>query len=1283
MKILPCILLATVITASAFAQDQLFEDCISDDLYVTPGTSTLIDCGIQTSPDYTYQWVSQNPSLLAYLSDLGKASPEFRAPENIDTPLNIVYQRIVFDQTGDPVNQSRVSVTVQNGGGLQTNDTESIIRGGVDQFLLDGIYSGAGVANTIQLPFDADGVVSSDLPYLQCASPITVESGALVEIPCTGLNQSAGFLNYHVEFDWPPYSTTELVAEGEFVYMVQAPVIESATSVQTLELYIEMPNVGRIVSEQVEIHVINRAPKLQCQDITVVEGEQVKVPCSITSAGSPRIQILSDLISPEIFNDWPTIPVPEVNQDRSVLVTVRAFGEANTVAEAEFLLNVQQTRAPLVFQLNCTGEPPLPFKQYEGELIPEELSVSCVVEDPPSEKLIWQVGAEAEAPRLDFSRFMIYPERNLFEFTITLLNDVDADLIWNYKVITRPDRVDDDIPPTVTADVDITILEKPNIIITCGDDMTVQTGELPLTLKCKAATEWNHDPDLQEDPVFTYTWEAVGENRLMAERLLSPENPNLGSRTFNVPDASEQDDPTATYTYEVNAETINAVNTTDPPENPGMISVTVINLEQLSLNCDSPIEIFAGDPDEPLSCTSAQGQVPNLSYKWELQDGPSDRLVEGSSGSPPIFEVPITVETTETYTYDIHVEAAPMFQDSDLQTVVIEVSPRFIEIDCDDITVRPGDEPLPLMCRATTDPAHPDEPLDYMWEWNSESGLPLLTGDLNSGMPIFNVPADQPEAVVTYTYMVNALSPKATPSPDPETLTVTIEKYSISLECPEELVVTVRASPQPIECSVSSEEGAQLEYIWDWTPTERLTNEETGSPLFNVPSRQQEYSVSYDYRVTVSAEGAIGDQTSVSVIVLSPLEEIVQQVEITVSELDFGVVGPNGQILIDPSTELISGIVYDGAQSHSGRMMIVARDSVTVSVEQLPSVILAHVDSGRELMLMPQLANSESCSTFSANNQTSRILQISMRPDDCQILRIGGEINLDNTEPGLYSGQVPVALTVNGLDQLQTIPVVVSVEPERRTVLLGPEGVGFRAASGTGASLEWQQSISIQPQVAVLTPQTRSGTFKLMNPSVYPMEVEVDLEFGYREAREDERFSVGVTTQEDVQGDLTSIVAVHPTVVLLSPGETQSVHYGIDDDAELQEQGYAGMFNFTVTPREFINQSQSPTTTNARVTFQAPGIYTSRPAPIQASLESKTNSDLVLLLETGGIPFYGEVIVENESGDQVGRSQVLIYTRSRVRIQLDSLPEGDLILRFESSAPNQGSPPNIILSPNS
>jgi len=130
MKILPCILLATVITASAFAQDQLFEDCISDDLYVTPGTSTLIDCGIQTSPDYTYQWVSQNPSLLAYLSDLGKASPEFRAPENIDTPLNIVYQRIVFDQTGDPVNQSRVSVTVQNGGGLQTNDTESIIRGG-------------------------------------------------------------------------------------------------------------------------------------------------------------------------------------------------------------------------------------------------------------------------------------------------------------------------------------------------------------------------------------------------------------------------------------------------------------------------------------------------------------------------------------------------------------------------------------------------------------------------------------------------------------------------------------------------------------------------------------------------------------------------------------------------------------------------------------------------------------------------------------------------------------------------------------------------------------------------------------------------------------------------------------------------------------------------------------------------------------------------------------------------------------------------------------------------
>ena len=228
----------------------------------------------------------------------------------------------------------------------------------------------------------------------------------------------------------------------------------------------------------------------------------------------------------------------------------------------------------------------------------------------------------------------------------------------------------------------------------------------------------------------------------------------------------------------------------------------------------------------------------------------------------------------------------------------------------------------------------------------------------------------------------------------------------------------------------------------------------------------------------------------------------------------------------------------------------------------------------------------------------------------------GGNIALTQADPGAYSGKVSVVITVNGVDQLHTVPVELTVEAQRRVVLLGPDGVRFHVAAATGAPLEWEQHISIQPQVAVLDPQTRVGTFELTNPSIHPMEVEVSTEFGYREAREEEQYSVEVTDQEIAQGDLSALLTVHPKIVLLSPGETRPVHYAIPDHVQMQARGYAGQFNFTVTPREFIDQRQSPTSVQAaRITFQAPGVYIPGLARLRASVESSTSEAVVLLVE--------------------------------------------------------------------
>ncbi len=1312
MKSLSYVILGTIVAVNVLAQDQSAGKCLPDWI-VTSGTSTLIDCGMQ-QVGYTYQWTSRDPSWLDYLSDIDTISPHFNAPKNVETPLYIVYHLMAYDEEGAFANQSTVSVTVQHEVGLVSAEQESVNASGESGWMqLDGMdsferrqlqltYDPHGMASSevpflqctspvtlesgevteipcdsferrrLQLTYDSRGVASSEVPFLQCASPITVKSGEVAEISCTGLRQAGELLKYRVAFDWPPYSETELLGGREFVYMIRAPVIQKAASVQRLEMFVEMPGVGQVVSEQVEIHVVNHAPKLFCEDITVDEGAQIVAPCSVAGKGEVRVQFLSELMPRGIYHDWPTISIPEVQRDTSIIMTVRAFGEGESVSEADFLLKVQQTRTPLDFEVECTADPfSLPYVEYEGVNV-SELRVFCeATGGSTGTNVVSQFSVEGDTPleTLDVSR----RGNGRIEAIIALPQEVEGNLLWVYRYVAVPD---DDPAKSDLELITIEILERPDILLDCESPPPVRTGDPPIALKCTPSTDLIH----RDAPLdYELTWASEDDPNL--DLLLG--NLNGGIPEFIVPKPEDQTEPTVTYTYMVTASAPSALRTTDSQESPTPLTVTVEKYSgKLSLGCESPIEVFAGDPDFALRCSVGPGDVPNLSYEWQLQEGPSDRLITGDVAPPPIFRVPTTVEDTETYKYEIHVEA-PFYDRSDTELVEIIVSQRVaLSIECQDETVRTGDPPQPLTCTASTDPVLSTE-LDYDWEWESDDGLSLLSGDLQSGMPIFNVPSDQAEPVVTYTYMVTVTAPNTTPIESPAILTVTVEKYPISLECPEELVVTIGAPPEQIVCSATSEEGATLDYIWQWTPTERLSDTSTGSPWFEVPLRQRASSRTYEYTVTVSADGGISAQTTVSVTVLSPIADLAEQVEVTVSELDFGVAGPHGHITLDPATELISGLVYNGAQSHSGRMMILARDSVSVSLERLSSVVLRHKDTERELILVPRLVDSASCTTFSANTQASRIVQISLNPEDCHVFRIGGEIILEQVEPGSYSGRIPVAMTVNGLDQLHTIPVVLTVEAERRVVLLGPDGVEFRAASATGAALDWKQSISIQPQVAALSPQTRSGTFEIMNPSVYPMEVEVSTEFGYRETMERERFSVGMTSQEVVQGDLSAILAVYPKIIFLSPGETKQVRYSIPDHVQMKEHGYAGRFNFTVTPREFINQRRSPTSTNARITFQAPGIYIPGSAVLQASPESITDSDIVLLIEAGQIPFYGEVIVEDDLGGELGRSEVLVYTRSRVRIPLNSEPMGDLTLQFSTFIPNQRSPSSIQISSDS
>ena len=53
------------------------------------------------------------------------------------------------------------------------------------------------------------------------------------------------------------------------------------------------------------------------------------------------------------------------------------------------------------------------------------------------------------------------------------------------------------------------------------------------------------------------------------------------------------------------------------------------------------------------------------------------------------------------------------------------------------------------------------------------------------------------------------------------------------------------------------------------------------------------------------------------------------------------------------------------------------------------------------------------------------------------------------------------------------------------------------------------------------------------------------------------------------------------------------------------------------------------------------------------------------LVETQDRPFVGEVLAYDGEGRELGRRETLVYTRSRVRIPLDRIPEGGAVfLRF-------------------
>ncbi len=1115
----------------------------------------MIDCGLE-APFLEYEWTSPDPSWLAYLSDTTVPSPYFNAPNAVSASPRLAYSRLSLDQDGNVVDRQLLSITMNSGSSpivcTHVDGRDCLSPESRDQDLLNDRYT----PEAFNLSRE-----ESSMPFLECEPRITVESGTMAEIRCTGLNPSGEQLTYRAEFDWPPFRETRILADGAFDYFVRVPLIDQPADVRILEVSASVQGKDMQVSQSIEVHIVNRSPFLICEDMIVEEEVEAAFACSMTPDEDIEYQFISDppLVQRGMYDHWPTFRAPQVDRDRSVPVIVRAFeAGSGRVTEADFTVRIRDTSDPEDFTIECN---PAMKEVFEGA---PDIRIECEEMTDAEVKLSWTLGAEGANDPFDRINFAEFTEGRII-FLVPA--DVGQDETYEYKVLAKNSLVEDEQARTEFV---ITVLDTPQITLSCND-VSARTGDPPLQLGCGAENS-------KELPL-NYIWEWDPTTRLSDASIANP--------LFDVPTNDEQQQLRAEYEYEV---TVSA----DNPDIPFLTSTSTnmtVTVEKyfgkLGLECTSPIEVYEGTPPVSLNC-SVQGFNSEVTDPIEWTWSPQDLL--NLEERNLVFQTPESVPTNPTiYRYDIWIEA-PYHDRSDMVQVEVRVLKR-----------------------------------------------PVL-----------------------------------------------------ALEC-QDLTVTVGMPAQRIQCEVSNDQDdAELNYVWQWDPTTRLSDTSTGTPLFDTPSQQRLYSQVYTYGVTVQVENSNPVETMVSVTVINPASGPPKEIAVSTSELDLGVVGPHGQVWLDPGTEQVSGLVYEGSRIHAGRMVVRSQNEVTVSMEQLSSATLRRVDplgeldTSRELTLTPQWAYSESCVEFAANTQASQTVQTNLQPDDCHVIRIGGTVELEGAEPGDYSGGVAVVVTIDEIDQVYSIPVVLTVETERRVVILGPGGVSIQSAPATTEALQWDESVSIQPQVAVLGPNTPSGIFTMTNPSVYSMEIEVSTEFGYREAQETDPFSVPATGE---LGDLAELVSVYPNVVVLLPGETKQVRYAVAEHElrQMENRGYAALFNFTVTSRAYVEQRRAPVAEqSARVTFQAPGVYIPGQGPeqLRATVESRTEQAAVVLIETHTAPFYGNIVVKDDAGNELGRSEALVYTRSRVRVDWNANPSGGLTLQFIPSHLDQIRPNDVYIPAN-
>ena len=607
------------------------------------------DCEASGAPAgaaYTYAWTArgdtQNTGLLS-ATDI--ASPTFYVPDEVAATTTYEYL-LTVSAANTESGTARVAVTVLNRSALAVScaDPGSVYEGSEDvMFDCEASGAPAGTAYTYTWTTRGDTQDTGLLSATDVASP-----------------------TFHVPDEVAATTTYE------YLLTVSAANTESGTA-------------------EVTVTVLNRgALAVTCTDPgSVYEGsEDVMFDCEASGAPAGSAyeyawtvrgdtQDTGLLSATDIAS--PTFYVPDevaATTTYEYLLTVSAANAEDGSAEVE--VTVLNTGALAVV---CTD----PGSVYEGS---DDIAFDCEASGAPGDNPQYTYAWTARGDTQDTS---LLSAVDIASPTFLVPDDVTSTTTYEYLLTVSAENAE-----SGTAEVSVTVLDKPALAVTCADPGSVYEGSEDVMFDCEAS-------GAPAGSDYEYTWAARGDTQDTS--LLSASD--VASPTFYVPD-----EVAATTTYEYLL-TVSAANT---ESGTAEVTVTVLNKDALAVTCTDPGSVYEGSDDIAFDCEASGAPAgSDYEYIWTVRGDTQDTGLLSATDIPsPTFYVPDEVAATTTYEY-LLTASAENAEDGTAEVAVTVLDKPALAVTCADPgSVYEGSDDIAFDCEASGAPGD-DPQYTYVW----------------------------------------------------------------------------------------------------------------------------------------------------------------------------------------------------------------------------------------------------------------------------------------------------------------------------------------------------------------------------------------------------------------------------------------------------------------------------------------------------------------------------------------------------------------------------------------